>query len=138
MTASPCRKVSQVLRHSASSSWGGGTNFAFPGRLPPIQFLARPEFPWLLPTASACGEKHLVDLTDETQAEGEALFESLQPVVQGRDVVGHLHHIVEGDPRGVLVLVGEEVREGGLRPLDLAGEHGLLANITVEEQGGVR
>jgi hypothetical protein len=78
-------------------------------------------------------EELFVDLPDQADRQREFL-EALQAVVHGRDVVDHLIDVA-GRVRGQnLGFGGEKILEGALGPFDLAGEHGLLADVHEDEK----
>ena len=52
-----------------------------------------------------------------------------------RDVVRNLGHVVEFDRRRLVIFEQQEVRQRGLRALDLRGQEGFLADVHVEKQG---
>ncbi len=51
-----------------------------------------------------------------------------------RDVVRDLGHVVEFDRRRFMIFEQQQVGQRGLRALDLRGQEGFLADIHVEEQ----
>ena len=79
-----------------------------------------------------------VDLADEPVREREAVGQTAEAVLQRSHVVGDLDHVVEGHAGRLVQLEEQQVREGGLRALDLGGEHCLLAHVGVEEERRVR
>ena len=69
---------------------------------------------------------------EQAVAEGKAAAQALQAVLQRVHGQRGLPHIAEAGGRGGLAQ--QQVGERGLRPLDLGGEHGLTANVVVEEE----
>ena len=69
--------------------------------------------------------------------EREAAGQPGQAVFQRRHVAGHLHHIIEKNPGSLRQLEEQQIRQGGLGALDLAGEQGFAADVGVEEQVGI-
>ena len=59
-------------------------------------------------------------------------------VFEGGYVIGDLHNVVEGYARRLVELEEQQVGQGRLGALDLAGEHRLAPDVGVEEQVGVR
>jgi hypothetical protein len=53
-------------------------------------------------------------------------------MIERRDVAGHLADIVQWDARRLIGLVEQQIRQGGLCPLDLGGEDRLLPDVQVE------
>jgi hypothetical protein len=78
-----------------------------------------------------------VDLANEPVGERESLAEPPEPMVHGRDVVRDFCHIIQRHTGSLFQLEEEEIRERGLRALDLRGQDGLLADIAVEEEAGI-
>ena len=117
---------------------GGGTKTALPGRVPPIQFWLRRNSPGSLslprPRASSSA---WISRIRRTQS-GKAAAQARQAVVERRDVARDLDDVVEGHAGRLVDLEEQEVGERRLRPLDLGGEHRLLAHVGVEEEVGVR
>lgn len=59
-------------------------------------------------------------------------------MIHGPDVIGHLLNVVQGHAGGFRVLEEQQVGERGLRALDLAGQHGLVADVHVEKERRLR
>lgn len=78
-----------------------------------------------------------MDLADETVRERKPLADAGEPVIQGRDVVRHLHDVVERNTRQFIELEEQEVRQRRLGAFDLGREDCLLADVRVKEQGRV-
>jgi hypothetical protein len=75
-----------------------------------------------------------VNLPQQPVAEREfAGLDAPKPVIHGSDVVRGLLDIVKWDARNRLVLEQKKVGERGLGPFDLRGQHGLLADVRVQE-----
>lgn len=74
-----------------------------------------------------------MDLTNEPIAQREPTVESFQSMVQSLDVVGRLLNVTDRDARGNILLEQEQIRERGLRSLDLGGQDRFLADVGVEE-----
>jgi hypothetical protein len=60
-----------------------------------------------------------MDLPEQPERQREVATQALQPMVEGRDVVGDLAHVLERDARDLVALEQQEVRVRGLRALDL-------------------
>lgn len=73
---------------------GNEHRVAWPGSPDPV--LGAPEFAGSLVRSPPAFEHALVQLPDEAKGQGEGL-QSLEPVEEGVDVVGHLSHVVERD-----------------------------------------
>lgn len=77
--------------------WRDEVRVTWPGTADPV--LRSPELAGLL-LASATARKQLfVHLANQTIRQREAAAESRHPVLQGSDVVRHLHYVVEGHAR---------------------------------------
>ncbi len=76
-------------------------------------------------------------LPDQAVGEWKAFAQAAQPMVEGGHIVGHLDDVVEGHAGRLLQLEQQQVGKRGLRPFDLGGEDGLLADIGVQEGLGV-
>jgi hypothetical protein len=87
---------------------------------------------------ATAGEEAGVNLANEPYAQREALAQACETMLERRNVVRDLDHLVDRDARCLLHLEEEQVREGRLRAFDLGGEHGLLADVGVEKEIGVR
>jgi hypothetical protein len=114
---------------------GRGHEDGVAGAAPADPVLRAAELAGILAAAPPVCEEHTVDLADQAVREREALTQPGEPMVQGRDVVRDLDHLVERHTRCFVQLEEQEVRERRLRPLDLRGEHRLLADVGVEEEG---
>ncbi len=77
-----------------------------------------------------------VHLAQQAVGERKALAQPRHAVLEGGDVVGDFHHVVERHAGGFVELEQEQVGERRLRALDLGGEDGLPAHVGVEKQGG--
>jgi hypothetical protein len=88
----------------------------------------------MLVGSAALGNQDPLNLPDEPVREGEAVADALQAVLQGGDVAGHLYDVVHRDAWHLVQLEEKQVRERGLRALDLRGEDGLLADVRIEEE----
>jgi hypothetical protein len=78
-----------------------------------------------------------VDLTKQASRERETVPNAVEAVLECRHIGGDLLDVVEGDPGCGIQLEQEQIRQGGLCPLDLRGEHRLLPDVGVDEEGGV-
>ena len=58
-------------------------------------------------------------------------------MLHGIDVAGNFANIFEQTGRSVVQFVAEEIRERGLSSLDLRGEDGFLADVSVKEKSGI-
>ena len=58
-------------------------------------------------------------------------------MAEGRHVVGNLLHILQGNPRRLVIFEQQQVGKGGLGALDLRGKHGLLPHVGVNEKGEI-
>jgi hypothetical protein len=105
---------------------------------PTYPVLAASKLARLLPAPSASSEELPVNLADQSSAERETATQAGKPVLHRGHVVRHLHDVVDGHAWGLLHFEEQQVGERGLRPLDLRREHGLLADIGVEKEPGVR
>lgn len=99
--------------------------------------LAAPELSWQPIGTPPTGQQHGMDLLQQTGGEGKAGGQPGQAVFQGGHVAGHLHHIIEGNPGSLRQLEQQQIREGGLGALDLAGEQGFAADVGVDEKVGI-
>jgi len=88
----------------------------------------------VLAAAPAARKQHAVDLADEVIGERKASPQARDPVLESRDVVRDLDHVIERHARRFVQLKEQQVRERGLRPFDLGGEDRLLAHVGVEEE----
>ena len=79
-----------------------------------------------------------MQLSQEPVRKGETLPRPSQAVLQGRHVVGDLDDVVDRNPRRFFELEEKEIRQRGLRSLDLGGENGFLPNVRVKEEMSVR
>ena len=77
-------------------------------------------------------------LAQQPVGEREALAQPGHAVFEGSHVVGDLHDVVEGHAGRLVELEEQQVGQGRLGTLDLAGEHRLAPDVGVEEQVGVR
>ena len=96
------------------------------------------ELAGVLAAAPSARKQDGVDLTNEAVRERKAFPQSGEPMFQSRDVVRDLDDVVERHARRLVELEEEQVRERRLRALDLRREHGLLADVGVEEERLVR
>jgi hypothetical protein len=55
-------------------------------------------------------------------------------MLERRDVVGDFCYIVEGEPGNLPPLEQQQIRKGGLRPLDLAGAQRFPADVCVKDE----
>ena len=78
-----------------------------------------------------------MDLPDEPQADGQFL-EPFDPVLESGHVVQDLAHIPLRHAGSLRALEQQQVREGGLRALDLRGKHGFLSDVGIEQEFRVR
>jgi hypothetical protein len=53
-----------------------------------------------------------MDLADEVVRDGETALQSCQPMLEGRDIVGHLDDVIDGNARRLFELEEEEIRQG--------------------------
>jgi hypothetical protein len=79
-----------------------------------------------------------VYLADQAVGERQALLDASKAVLQRRDVVGHFDNVIERHPGGGSDLEQQQVGQRRLGSLDLRRDNGLLADIAVEEQLGIR
>ena len=135
-SGSSCRNA-RARPCSLDHPGGGGTKRALPGRRAADPVLAAAELAGLFVAAASAGQELAVDLPQQPVREREAAAQPLQAVFERGDVVGDLEHVVEGDAGRFVDLEQQQVRERRLRAFDLRGEHGLLADVGVEEELGV-
>src|SRR5688572_1688484 len=96
--------------------------------------LAAPILPRHLPLPPAPRQQDAVDLADQPARQGKASAQTLEAMVERPDIVRDLDHVLQGNAGRLLQLEEEEIRERGLRALDLGGEHRLPAHIRVEKE----
>ena len=75
--------------------------------------------------------------TDQAQAQWEVVAHSRHRVIQRSDIPRNFDHVIDRSSRSIRALEFEQLRQRGLRSLDFAREHGLLADIHVEEPMGI-
>ena len=127
------------LAHALQHLFGRRRNegrVARPGAADPV--LAAPELPRGLIAAPALGQQHAVDLPEQPQRQRQPFLQQAQAMVEGRDIVADLPHVIQRHTRFLIQLEQQQVRQRRLGPLDHGGEHRLLADVHVEEQRGVR
>jgi len=78
-----------------------------------------------------------VNLPDQPEAQREVAAQPFEAVIHRGHVARHLLYVVERDARRRVVLEKQQVRERGLRPLDLRREDGLLADVDVQKEIGI-
>ena len=100
--------------------------------------LAAAELAGLFFIAAALRHEGGVHFAEETVREREAFANARHAVLQGGDVIGDFHHVVERHAWSLGQLKEQEVGEGRLRALDLRGEHGLAPDVRVEKKMRVR
>jgi hypothetical protein len=92
----------------------------------------------LLVAAASTAKEERVNLADEAERERETVPDAGESVFEGGDVVADLGDVVHGGTGLLVEFEEEEVGQRGLGALDHGGEHGLLANVAVEEEGYIR
>jgi len=50
-------------------------------------------------------------------------------MIEGRNIVGDLLHVIEGNTRYFCVLIEQQIGERGLRSFNLRGKYRLLADV---------
>ena len=103
----------------------------------PNPVLAPPQFARCQVRPANAAEQLGVDFTNQANRQRQ-LLEPAQPVVHGPNVVDDLRDVRRGAVAEHSRLDGQQVLEGALRSLNLAREHGLLADVHVDEQVRVR
>jgi hypothetical protein len=66
--------------------------------------LGAPELARIFAAATPSGQKHPVNLADQAVRKREAAAQALESMLEGGDVIRHLHDIVERDARGLIEL----------------------------------
>src|SRR5690606_9421495 len=135
--APSCRNLSRSDRAPGTSCGGGGTKVALARVQPPgpIQFWLVRNSPGVTrPPRTPC--QYGVNLANQAYGAGQVSQPRLS-MVHGAHVVGLLVHVPGGIGVEQLRLGSQQILQGALRALDLAGEHGLLADIHEYEQVGI-
>jgi len=76
----------------------------------------------------------MVYFTEEPVAQGEALLQPSDSMLERADIAGHLLHIVERNARSPVELVEQQVGQGRLGAFDLTGEHGLATDVVIQKK----
>lgn len=76
-----------------------------------------------------------MDLADQPVGQREAPAQPRQAMLQCGNVVGHLDHVVKGHSGRLFEFKEQQVGERRLGSFNLRGEHGLLADVGIEEEG---
>jgi hypothetical protein len=97
--------------------WRHEDGVARPGPTEPV--LRATELAWKLPAAASSREQHFVDLPNETVGQRETTSESTEAVLERRNVVRDLGHVIDGDTGRLIELEEEEIQQRRLSPLDL-------------------
>jgi hypothetical protein len=83
-------------------------------------------------------EQHAVELADQPVRNRESFADTLESMFQCCYITGHFDDVVHWHTGSLVEFEQQQVRKRGLCALDLGGKHGLLANVRVEKQMGVR
>jgi hypothetical protein len=89
-------------------------------------------------TSSSLRQQNLMYLANQTEGEREATTQPLKSMIEGSDIVGDFLHVIEGNAWDLGVFIEQQIGERGLRSLDLGRQHGLLADVGIEEEIEVR
>ena len=88
---------------------GRGYEGGIPGAAPTDPILAGGKLAGLLGASPAGGQKDLVDLPDQSEAQGEAFLEAEEAMVHGGHIARNLSHIIEGNAGCAGVLIGQQI-----------------------------
>jgi hypothetical protein len=121
----------QAIRHCIGRGRDEG-RVAWPGAPDPdlgaAHFTGRPA------PAAGMRQQHLVHLAEQARAQRQPAAQILQTAFERRDAAADLARILHRHAGLLVDLVQQQVRQRGLRALDLRGQHRLLAHEAAEQQ----
>ena len=108
---------------------------ARPGPADPV--LRPAKMAGVLVASAPSRQEHPMYLPDEPVGQRKSPLEPTASMFHRSHVVRCFDHVVDGSSGGFLEFEQEEVGQGRLRTLDLRGEHRLLSDVHVHEEGSV-
>ena len=87
---------------------------------------------------TALGQQDAVDFPEQPRRQGQPGLQQVQAMLERGNIVADFPHVLQRNAGHLIQLEQQQVGERRLRAFDHGGQHGLLADVHVEELRSVR